>query len=118
MSATIPDELLQQKIETAQQETLNALVKAHRPAEALAVWLDKPGRFLALVTGFAWQVLEDLEPERLEECLQSIERVDAGQSPAQIENQRAVAAWIRSERELRKCPSWKTLGEEKGGRGA
>lgn len=114
MSATIPDELLKQKIESAEQATLNALIKAHRSAEALAVWLDKPGTFLALVTGFAWQVLEELEPERLEACLQSIERHDPGQSTAMIENQNAVAAWIRSERELRKCPAWQALSCEDG----
>jgi hypothetical protein len=110
MSATIPEELLRQKVEQAVQAALDALIKAHRPAEALAVWLDKPGIFLALVSGFAWQVLEELEPERLEAALQSIERHDPGQSAAMIENQRAVAAWIRSEREMRKCPQWQEMG--------
>lgn len=86
-----------------------------RPGIELAVKRDKIGVFLAAVSSYTASVLCDVKPERLEEALQDIEKVDAGQSEAMIEVQRAICAWVRAEMLLIGDPAYVDLVEEKGG---
>lgn len=109
MSVPIEAVLHAEKCQRAERTLLDCFSLAIQPASALAVWLDRPGIVLAAYAGWIWTILEDLEPDRLEQCLSAIERTDDGQSPAMIRNQNAFTAWIRSERDLRLCPQWQAM---------
>lgn len=109
MSVPIEAVLHAEKCQRAERTLFDCFNLAIQPASALAVWLDRPGIVLAAYAGWIWTILEDLEPDRLEQCLSAIERTDDGQSPAMIRNQNAFTAWIRSERDLRLCPQWQAM---------
>lgn len=68
-----------------------------RPGIKLAVEKDKPGLFLAEIGSFMAFVLSCVRPERLEEALQDIQKVDAGQTEAMVACQNATVAWVRAE---------------------
>ena len=75
----------------------------------LAIKRDKIGQFLAAVSGYVQAVLCEVEPERLEEALKSIETFDLGQSQTMDNVQRSIAAWVRAEMALLHDPAYQDL---------
>ena len=71
-----------------------------RPGIKLAVENDRPGLFLAEIGSFMAFVLSCVKPDRLEEALQDIQKVDAGQTEAMVACQNATVAWVRAEMAL------------------
>ena len=85
------------------------LVPLLKPGIDLAVKRDKPGQFLAAISGYMAAVLCEVKPARLEEALQSIEKFDEGQSAAMVAVQNATAAWVRAEMGLQTDPAYRAL---------
>ncbi len=104
----------EQRVEMVEASLLGRFIASFRDANRLVVALDKPGCFLAMVSGYIWSVLSELPPERLEAALCSIERHDPGQSPAMLAAQNAIVAWVRAERALQAAPAYQAL-ENQGG---
>ena len=92
------------------------LVPLLKPGVDLAVKRDKPGQFLAAISGYMAAVLCEVKPDRLEEALQSIEKFDEGQSDAMVAVQKATAAWVRAEMGLQFDEAYlKLLARKEGG---
>lgn len=88
------------KIAEAEALLVQKLMEAMPSAEALVLWLDRPAIFIAAVTSWAWEVLRELEPMALEQVLRSLEKPSQNDTPSMLPNRRAIAVWIRSEREM------------------
>lgn len=109
-TAIVPTSLV--SVGAVESDLMNKLLDAHPTAEALAVWHDKPGLFIAHATSWIWEVLKEVDPVRLEEVLASIEHVDDGQSEPMIRHQHAVCAWVRAERDLHADEQYQKLSND------
>lgn len=111
-----------ERIERSRTETMDMLPSKRllfdplmRPCVKLAVDQDRPGLFLAEICSFMAFVMTCVKPERLEEALQDIQKIDAGQTEAMVASQNATVAWVRAEMSLLQDVAFQQLSAEKGG---